>query len=368
MRNNFLKEYFNFSKRERNGILVLIFILISIFTFKIILNKSNEDKRVDFSEFESEIDQFISYQTPDFSKERFYFDPNTASAEELLNLGLSPKSVNGIIEYREKDWKFYKPEDLLRVRDLNEEEYEYVKDYIAIPKKSYKSNYKYQYPENSNNWENSQTFYFDPNTATKEELESLGFSSRQSDNIIKYREKGGVFTNPEDISKIYGLDDDFIDRIKPWIAIDTTIISTNAIKVFDNSEISMEINAATEAELQQLNGIGPSYSRRIVEYRDKLGGFINIDQLMEVYGFTDELFESVKNSFTINLDNVEKLNINKAKFAEIISHPYFDKEITLNIINYKKFAGEIHTVDELLKQKAMSEDNYNKILPYITCE
>jgi len=364
----FFKEYFNFSKRERNGIIVLVLILILVISGKVIISKVNENQKVDFTEFESEIDEFISYQTPDFSKSPSLFDPNSAEAEDLLSLGLSPKTVNSILEYREKDWKFYKPEDLLRVYGITEEEYNHVKDYINIPKKQYASNYKYQYPESPKSQKEPEYFYFDPNTATKEDLEKLGFLSWQSDNIIKYRNKGGYFNSSDDLDKIYGLEQEFTDKLKPWVKIDSTNLENITPKTIDNSEINIEINSASAKDLQRLSGIGPSYSKRIIAYRDKLGGYISVEQLMEVYGFTDELFESVKNSFTIDLTEINKININKAEFAEIISHPYIDKEITMNILNYRKFKGEIKTTEELLKQKAINEETYNKISPYITAE
>ena len=120
---NFFKEYFNFSKREQNGMLVLIVILIALIGANIFLSVHKSSQKVDFSDFENEIDSFLVYQQTHFEdSELFAFDPNTASREDLLRLGLSPKSVNGIMNYREKGYKFYKPEDITRVRTLKPEE------------------------------------------------------------------------------------------------------------------------------------------------------------------------------------------------------------------------------------------------------
>ncbi|MDD4148707.1 MAG: helix-hairpin-helix domain-containing protein [Bacteroidales bacterium] len=358
----FIKEYFNFSKRERNGIIVLLLILVIIVYIRITVNNTKQNKRVDFTEFEKDIDRFIEYQTPDFSKTPLSFDPNTADADQLLCLGLSPRSVNGILQYREKEWKFYKPEDMLRVKDLSQEEFEHIKEFINIPKKEYAKDYKFQYPEKTYTVNESELFYFDPNTASKEELKSLGFLSWQSDNIIKYRESGGYFTEANDIEKIYGLDPDFVDKLKPYVKIDSAFTGTSNLS---NADISIELNVATAIELQKLSGIGPSYSKRIVEYRDKLGGFISVEQIMEVYGFTDELYETVKNSFIIDTSNIKKININTAKYVDLIKHPYIDKEITNSILNYRKFAGEIKSFEELVTQKAISNEVFDKLQPYI---
>ncbi|MDD2635364.1 MAG: helix-hairpin-helix domain-containing protein [Bacteroidales bacterium] len=358
----FIKEYFNFSKRERNGIIVLLLILAIIVSIRITVNNTKHNKRIDFTEFEKDIDKFIAYQTPDFSKKPSSFDPNTADADQLLCLGLSPRSVNGILQYREKEWKFYKPEDMLRVKDLTEEEFEHVKEFIHIPKKSYSKDYKYQYPKKDYVVKETELFYFDPNTASKEELLSLGFLDWQSNNIIKYRNSGGVFSEAKDIEKIYGLDPAFVDKLKPYVQIDSTF--TKKINL-SNKDISININSSTALEMQKISGIGPSYSKRIVEYRDKLGGFIKLEQIMEVYGFTDELYESVKNSFIIDTSNIKKININTAKYVDLIKHPYIDKETTNSIINYRKFAGEIKSFEELVTQKAISKEVFDKLQPYI---
>ncbi|NCC87557.1 MAG: helix-hairpin-helix domain-containing protein [Clostridia bacterium] len=364
----FIKEYFNFSKRERNGIIVLILILAIVVTVRVVVNSVEQNKRVDFTEFENDIDKFIAYQTPDFSKAPSRFDPNTADANQLLTLGLSAKTVNGILQYREKGWQFYKPEDLMRVNVITPEEYDHVKDFINIPQKSYTKDYKFQYPEKDYENQEPEFFEFDPNTATKQDLLKLGFLSWQADNIIKYRDKSGVFYSADDLKKIYGLDPDFVDKLIPYINIDTLAIPNSKTSDLKNDNLLFELNKVSEIELQQLNGIGPSYSKRIVAYRQKLGGFVNINQLMEVYGFTDELFEAVKYSFTIDQSLIAKINLNIADFKTLISHPYINKETTNSILNYRKFAGKIETLQELVTQKAIDKETYDKILPYITVE
>ena len=266
------------------------------------------------------------------------------------------------MQYREKEWKFYKPEDMLRVKDLSEEEFEHIKEFINIPKKSYSKNYKYQYPDKNETVKEHELFYFDPNTASKEEFLSLGFLDWQSNNIIKFRNSGGYFSEANDIEKIYGLDPEFVDKLKPYVKIDTVFKEKPNIS---NENISVNLNIATAIELQKLSGIGPSYSKRIIEYRDKLGGFIDVEQLMEVYGFTDELYESVKNSFIIDTSYIKKININTAKYVDLISHPYINQEITKSILNYRKFAGEIKTLEELVAQKAINQVVLDKIYPYI---
>ena len=363
---NFIKEYFNFSKREQNGMLVLFAILLVLIGANIFVTVHKSNQKVDFSDFETEIDSFLVYQQTHFDdSELFAFDPNTASREDLLRLGLSPKSVNGIMNYREKGYKFYKPEDITRVRTLKPEEYEVIKVYIVIERQQYNNNYsrndyRYEYRDNDNA-QPTELFDFDPNTATKDELERLGFKPWQAENIIKYRSKGGRFKQPSDITKIHGVDAEFAERLIPYIKIE----SKSQTASYD---ILVNINTANASDFQKLKGIGEAYSKRIVAYREKLGGFISIEQLREVYGMTDELYNSILANLEIKGEPIQTININTADFKTLVSHPYIDKKIANAILNYRDFAKTIKSTDELVKQKALSQSEYDKISKYISVE
>lgn len=359
----FFKEYFNFSKREQNGLIVLFVLLIAIIGTNIFVSVRKSNQKVDFSDFETEIDSFLVYQQTHFDdSELFAFDPNTASREDLLRLGLSPKSVNGIMNYREKGYKFYKPEDITRVRTLKPEEYETIKDYIVIERPQYGNNYsRNDYQHEYRGHDNAQTaelFEFDPNTATKDELERLGFKPWQAENIVKYRSKGGRFKQTSDIAKIHGVDADFAERLIPYIKI-----GTHETASYD---IIVNLNTASESDLQKLKGIGAAYSKRIIDYRNKLGGFVSVEQVREVYGMTDELYDGILPYLKVDNEPVRTININTADFKTLVSHPYIDKKIANAILNYRDFAKTIKSTEELVKQKALSQSEYDKISKYIS--
>jgi competence ComEA-like helix-hairpin-helix protein len=370
VKSKFLKEYFNFSKRERNGVIVLFIILSAIFITKLLISNSANQIFNEYNEFEDDIDVFVSYQNPDFENvEMFYFDPNTASMEELLSLGLSPKSVNAILAYRDKGWKFYKTDDLLRVKQLSEAEFEAIKDFVKIQRTQYSNNSSGRnYTRKKYEKKEIILKEFDPNHANKDDLISLGFKAWQAENIIKYRNRGGIFKTPEDLEKIYGLDDELIETVKPFVRIDIENIPEVKESFNEKQNISILLNSADEIELQKINGIGPSYSKRIVEYRNKLGGYINIEQLKEVYGITPELYNQIKDYFIIETQSINKININTADFKTLITHPYINQENTKTILNYREFSGTINSFDDLLKQKAITQEFYDKVSPYICTE
>ncbi|HOE38432.1 MAG TPA: helix-hairpin-helix domain-containing protein [Bacteroidales bacterium] len=367
----FVKEYFNFSKRETNGILFLAIIMVIIIGLRIYFNNYAKPKKLDFTEYETEIDEFLAYSLPDLENgERYDFDPNIVSREELLFMGLSRKTVDGIISYQERSYKFWKPEDLKKVYGITDEEYEAIKDYVKI-ESSRSYNYKNSYKSYSKNYYKKfdksseiMLFNFDPNTASYSDLKNLGFSNNQANNIINYRNKGGKFYTANDLLKLYSIDSVCFNRVKDYIKI-TDNVKEDLVKS-ENREVKVYINSADALEFQKLRGIGEVFSKRIVNYREKLGGFVSKEQIKEVYGISNELYENIEANLILDESEIKKININKADYAELISHPYIDKEITLVILNYREFKGEITSFDELLSQKALTKKSLEKIQPYVS--
>ena len=365
---NFIKEYFNFSTRERNGILVLIALLFVGITVKVALYVANSENAIDFSLFETQIENFNNSEEV-IEAEQFYFDPNTASENDFKRLGLSQKAINSILNFREKGGKFKTAEDFQKIYNISETEFNFVRDFIVI---NNKNNSFYNKNKYSKQKQDIKLYNFDPNTATKEDFLNFGLKEWQADQIINSREKGKVFRSADDFSKVYGLKKEQYDQLKDYIEISETFvnqaITENNHTSTKDKNIILDINSATAADFQKLQGIGPSYAERIIEYRKKLGGFVNIEQLTEVYNFTPEMLEDIQNQLDITTTNIKKININKADFKTLIAHPYIDRENANLILSFKKFAGKINSFDDLLKQKAIKKDFYEKIKPYITTE
>ena len=160
---------------------------------------------------------------------------------------------------------------------------------------------------------------------------------------------------------MHGIDKDFAERIIPYIKIESQTQTASY-------DILVNINTASAADFQKLKGIGETYSKRIVAYREKLGGFVALEQLREVYGMTDELYNSISANLEIKGEPVRKININTAHFKTLVSHPYIDKNIANAILSYSDFAKTIKSTDELVKQKALSQSDYDKISKYISVE
>ncbi|MBQ2065516.1 MAG: helix-hairpin-helix domain-containing protein, partial [Paludibacteraceae bacterium] len=113
----------------------------------------------------------------------------------------------------------------------------------------------------------------------------------------------------------------------------------------------IELNSADTLLLQELKGVGPGFARRIVKYREKLGGYYAKEQLMEVYGFTDSLYKQVSPHVTVDASKIQKLNINELGIAELKRHPYISFFEAKAIVEYRNSlkSGRIENLDELAK-------------------
>jgi competence ComEA-like helix-hairpin-helix protein len=130
----------------------------------------------------------------------------------------------------------------------------------------------------------------------------------------------------------------------------------------------IELNSADTFELQRLRGIGPSFAKRIIKYRERLGGYLEKSQLLEIFGMDTAKYNGIKDHLTVNPDSIRKINLNSVTFKELLSHPYFPFEVTKNIMIYRKDHKRFVVTEELLKIKNINDSIYRKIKPYVRIE
>jgi competence protein ComEA len=128
----------------------------------------------------------------------------------------------------------------------------------------------------------------------------------------------------------------------------------------------IELNTADSNLLQNISGIGPVFSARIIKYRDLLGGYTSLKQLKEVYGINDTIYNKIKNYLKLDTTHVKKISVNDVPFKQLLKHPYIDYYQTKAIFNYKSVNGPIKKVNEIITNKLVDTNNYNKLKPYLT--
>lgn len=391
---NKLKDFFHYTKTERNGAFVLISLLFIFLVLPLLYPYLFTHETIDFSEFENEINAFE--ENTNFTEQKTYssttqkettkiklpdpfpFDPNTTSKETFIQLGLSQKLASTIINFRNKGGRFYKKEDLKKIYGLSDDQYLRLKPFILLEKQEKLSTQTSTAVE-----EEKQVitlFNFDPNTATKEELERLGLSAKAIKNMLNYRAKGGSFRKKDDLSKIYGLPKEQFLSLKPYIQLSekstpqhqketaTTTSSSLQTKKEKNVESTIvDINQASVEEWQELRGIGPYFAKKIITFRDALGGFHSIDQIAETYNLPDSTFQQIKPFLKIS-SSIKAININTASIETFKAHPYIDYKKAKLILQFRKMHGDFQQVSDIKKIKAFNDEFIQKITPYLKIE
>ncbi|HKM93197.1 MAG TPA: helix-hairpin-helix domain-containing protein [Prolixibacteraceae bacterium] len=226
-------------------------------------------------------------------------------------------------------------------------------------------------------------FKFDPNKINKEELLKLGFSDKMAVTFINYRSKGGMFYKPADLLKVYSVDSALYHKLEPYIDITPIRKEKTYEKVVEKAvekvtitdekphytkrkfEI-IEINSADSTLLTSLAGIGPVFASRICNFRNKLGGFVVVDQLKQVYNFPEETYQRILPYITIDTLLVSKININFANTDELKQHPYCNYENARKIIEYRSVHGQFQSVSLLLSNQVVSAEVYSQLKQYLT--
>lgn len=210
-------------------------------------------------------------------------------------------------------------------------------------------------------------FEFDPNTADSITWLKLGLSPNKIHVILNFINKGGHFYKKEDLQKIYSISGKDYLRLVSYIKIkEVEKKSFELPKKEDLRKNSIiEINSADTIDLQSLKGIGPSFSKRIVKYRNMLGGFYSKSQLLEVYGLDKERFDMFGDQVRIDTSGLQKININTGNYKDLIKHPYFNKKEVSAIMEYRRVMGLINTMDELVENGIISKNISDRIKPYI---
>lgn len=372
---NFLQEYFYYTRAERNGAFILALLSLLAFlapkAYPLIFPEAEDTEAA----YQEEIDAFWQQVEKASGGGRpataalFPFDPNTLPEDSLRLLGLPEKLARTIVRYREGVGPFRRAEDLQKIYTLKQEDYERLAPYIRIEgKERAQSAVRRQQKQAI-----AESFPFDPNTASEAEFQRLGLPARVAANIHKYRQKGGRFRHPEDFGRVYGLRAEDYERLAPLIRIGQPTDSLEARKgqkpeVLSREDgrvtLAIDINQATAGEWEQLRGIGPAYARRIIAFRDKLGGFAHVGQVAETYGLPDSTFQRIR-PFLQPSPVLRKLYINQADAQSLQAHPYLNWKQANAIVAYRSNHGAFSSILDVNGVKALPPELVEKLAPYL---
>jgi competence ComEA-like helix-hairpin-helix protein len=127
----------------------------------------------------------------------------------------------------------------------------------------------------------------------------------------------------------------------------------------------IDINRADSAGLLPLPGIGPVFAGRIIKYRNLLGGFVSVDQLREVYGMSEATLDMIRDRILVDTSAIDKMQLNRITFSELLRHPYLDYEQVKALVNYRDFKGNIQSIGELQTNFILADSVLKRVIPYL---
>ena len=214
-------------------------------------------------------------------------------------------------------------------------------------------------------------FHFCPDTMKASDWKRLGFSEKQASQIANYQSKGGKFYKKEDLGKMYCITAETYSILEPYIQIASSEKKNEKPKepvLMERMTHRFELNAVDSADLLLITGIGEKTASRIISYRKKLGGFIHIDQLKEVYSIDDERFSKIEPHLYVNAAIIRKINVNEADFVTLVKHPYIDDYLAKAIVNQRNKSGKYASLEDMKRKLLIPDELFQKIKPYLTAE
>ncbi len=269
-----LKDYFSFNKKERNGILLLSFLLFFLILFYQFSYLFKTETKTDFSDFEKALSklEYTEVKTEKIKKDSlFAFNPNTLNDDGWLALGLSKGKLQVLRNYQKSGGYFKKKEDLQRCYAFGDAFYNIIKEYVSIP--------EIDEPEPKSQQPITTTQIIELNQADSLDLISVkGIGSFYAKQILKYRNELGGFYSFSQFSEIWGLEKLDVEKIKLLTTIDTLLIS------------NININTATIEKLRNHPYLNYKQAKMIVNYREQHGNYHQLKDICKIKPISLELF------------------------------------------------------------------------------
>ncbi|MBC8321750.1 MAG: helix-hairpin-helix domain-containing protein [Bacteroidetes bacterium] len=304
--NNWIKVFFSLSKNEQRGIIVLVFIIL----FVVIVNLS----------------------LPHFFKSKSESNLHKYKADiELFHKEQQPLIDSANIEF---------------LQNSGEMDFAIASQKIKPTK-------------------------FNPNKLPVEAWKKMGFTDMQIRTIKNYEAKGGKFNRKEDLKKIYSISEVEYEILEPYISIPSIYKSKTGRIIKKNPPFkkanyqNVDINSADSSELINSLNLSPWLAKRTISYRNLLGGYVNKNQLKEVYGFTDSIYNAIESYITTDSSLITKIDINRIDFKNLLKHPYFDYNITNSFFNTRNKIGSFSSVDQLKLIDGINDSIFNKVRYYL---
>jgi competence protein ComEA len=229
-------------------------------------------------------------------------------------------------------------------------------------------------------------FRFNPNTIDDQAWMKLGLHPGQIKSIRNYLSKGGEFKTTNDLSKMYVIDDALFQRLKPYVDLPEFIVNIRlhntdtahvvfkeSIKqVWNNTskddQLIVELNSADTSAFKKQRGIGSYLAKKIVEYRERLGGFRSFKQLSEIYRVSPGKADTLSQKMTLDLSLVKRMNLNNVSLERLKLFPYLTHTQASALIAFREKHGPFHHVSDMQKCLLIDASTFGKVQDYFVVE
>jgi len=301
-----IKPFFSLNKSEQRGIIILIIIILLIAIANMLLPYFSKAKTAsNLIKYKAEIDSFILNQQPLI---------DSVNIEILQNSGNIDKAIA-----------------LQKIKPIS----------------------------------------FNPNKYPAEAWRKMGFTNQQIRNIKNYEAKGGKFKRKEDVKKIYSISDVEYEIIEPFINIPSLYKSKTGKVISKKPSVKtpnlsiIEINSASSPNLETSLGLTSYLAKRIISYKNILGGYINKKQLKEVYGLNDSIYNTIEKYIEIDTSLIKRIDMNNIEFKQLLKHPYFDYNTTKSFFKARNKVGSFSSLNQIKLIDGVSDSTVNKAGNYL---
>ncbi len=287
------------------------------------------------------------------------FDPNTASYEELRQLGMTRYEAVALVKFRAAGKRFRIAEDVALCYGISDSAYAVLKPYIRIGE-AYRL-----HPHTENRFARHDTAAlprlapspFRIDTVGVAYLRAIGaFTKRQAEAFIRWRDRSG-FRDMEEVRACYVVDDPVASALEPYILF--------AEREPSPWEEPVELNRADSAALRRVVGIGEKTVMRILSYRKRLGGFHRVEQLAEVEGVTESNYEKILQQICCDSNEIQKIDINFVAPSRLRDHPYMAPRTLRRLLKHRQLKGGWNSTEELVKTNILTEEEAARLRPYL---
>lgn len=283
------------------------------------------------------------------------FDPNTADFRELRQLGLTKYEAISVLKYRATGRFFRIPEDMTLCYGVSDSLYAKLEPWIRIGRKYAITPYDFREGRILPDKLPPSAFRID--TVSVRYLRAIGaMSKRQAEAFIRWRDLSGIY-DMEELRACYVVSDSVASALEPYIIF--------PVRKLTPAEDPISLNRADSSDLVRINGIGPRTARAILDYRERLGGFVKVEQLTEIPGITEHNFEKILKQIVCNPYEIQKIDINFAPPKVLGRHPYIAPQTLRRILKARALKGGWNTIEEMTDQKILTQEEAARLAPYL---